>query len=430
MVSLLSARERNAIASIERDQIVRELCHLVSIPSVTGAEDAVQREMAMLMRQIGLDVVLPKTDLGWIVSEPGYPGTEVERSSLPIVAGHLRGRPGPRLLLVAHVDVVPPGQLSQWSSDPFVPVVKNGFVYGRGACDMKGGAVALLAALRAVQSVGGPNYGEIILVSVPSEEDGGAGMFAAIKHGYTGDAAVIAEPTSLDIVTVQAGAFTFRLTVPGRAAHGAVRLSGVSALDNLFLLLEALRRNEKERNASEWRPELRALDLPYPTSIGRIRGGDWASTVPDEVVVEGRYGVRLGQTTDEAAIELRSVVSDACDQDGWLREHPATVEISGGRFAAVGLAAADPLPGTLANIAAVVTGREAKSVGVPYGSDMSSLIELGKTPTVLFGPGTVTVAHSPDERVSLEEVMQCAQILTVWLLRASESETSRRTDRK
>lgn len=419
----VSTLDRRAAECIHRQQIVQDLQALVSLRSYTGSEDAAQQEMAALMGAAGLSINWPTTDWHSIKSQPDFPGTEVERSSLPIVAGHF-GNPaeGPRVLLVAHIDVVPEGERAQWHTDPFDPVVKDGRLYGRGACDMKGGAVAALAAVRALQAVGGPIRGEVVLLSVPSEEDGGAGMFAAIKKGYTGSAAVITEPTGLDIVTVQAGAISFRLIVPGRAAHAAMRRTGVSALEKLDVLREALKRNEDERNRTERRPELSALDLPYPTSIGTVNCGNWSSTVPDQAIAEGRYGVRLGQTTEEAADELRSVITDACEKDPWLADNPASITIHGGRFGPAELHPGHPLPVGLAEAVKLVTGRKARFAGVSYGSDMRLLLDQGKTPTVLFGPGDVRVAHSPNEYVPIDEVVTCAQVLAIWLLHTFQRE--------
>jgi acetylornithine deacetylase len=414
----ISALHRRVAELINVEQLVQDLQVLVSIDSLTGSEEAAQHEMAALMKRAGLRVVWSTTDLDWAKGMPNFPGVEVKRSSLPIVAGHLGGQlEGPRVLLVAHMDVVPSGDRSQWSTGPFDPVVKDGRMYGRGACDMKGGAIAALAAIRALHAVGQPLHGEAVLLSVPGEEDGGAGMFAAIQKGYIGDAAIIPEPTSLDIVTVQSGAISFALKVPGRAAHAAMRREGVSAIDKFYVLLDALKRNETERNRTELRPELEPLGLPYPTSIGKIAGGEWSSTVADQVVAEGRYGVRVGQTTEEAAEELRSVISYACEGDSWLRHNPATVTIHGGRFGAAEIRSDDPLPTSLAEAVELVTGKQARFTGVSYGSDMRLLINQGKTPTVLFGPGDVRVAHSPNEYVAIDEVVTCAQVLAVWLLR-------------
>ena len=191
----------------------------------------------------------------------------------------------------------------------------------------------------------------------------GAGMFAAIKKGYTGSAAVITEPTGLDIVTVQAGAISFRLIVPGRAAHAAMRRTGVSALEKLDVLREALKRNEDERNRTERRPELSALDLPYPTSIGTVNCGNWSSTVPDQAIAEGRYGVRLGQTTEEAADELRSVITDACEKDPWLADNPASITIYGGRFGPAELAPWPSAAGRPGRGREARTGRKARFAG-------------------------------------------------------------------
>jgi acetylornithine deacetylase len=285
---------------------------------------------------------------------------------------------------------------------------------------MKGGLVAAMAAVAAVgASVDVADLaGEAVLLAVPSEEDGGAGMLAAIRAGFTGTAAVIAEPTRLEIVTAQAGAITFRLTVPGRAAHAATRREGVSALENLEVLHAALRADETARNAAETRPGMRALGLPYPTILGTVHGGDWASTVPDRVVAEGRYGVRAGQLAAEAEVELRGVVEAACARDPWLCDHPAAVEVSGGRFSSAEVPVDHPLPVGLAAVVEAVLGRRPSFVGVPYGSDMRLLVREGGTPTVMFGPGDVRVAHAADEHVDLDDVVGCARVLATWIVRS------------
>jgi len=407
-----------AAGAVDAAAIREALLALLAIPSVTGDEGAMRDEVARRMATAGLETRAWDADPEELARDPDFPGSEVPRAVLPLAAGMLRGgRPGPRLLLVGHTDVVPPGDRSAWSLDPFRPEVRDGRAYGRGACDMKGGLVAALAAIAAVRAALDPTdlAGEAVLLAVPSEEDGGAGMLAAIRAGYVGDAAVIPEPTRLEIVTVQAGAITFRLTVPGRAAHASTRREGVSALEKLELLHAALRADEAARNAAEDRAEMRALGLPYPTIIGTVHGGEWASTVPDRIVAEGRYGVRAGQVAEEAAEELRAVVAAACAGDPWLREHPATVELAGGRFSSAEVPAGHPLPVGLAAAAERVLGRRPPFVGVPYGADMRLLVREGSTPTVMFGSGDVRVAHAADEHVELAEVVDCARVLAAWL---------------
>ena len=158
------------------------------------------------------------------------------------------------------------------------------------------------------------------------------------------------------------------------------------------------------------------LGLPYPTIIGMVRGGDWASTVLDRVVADGRYGVRLGQTTAEAEAELRACIAEACAADPFLRDHPATVEFVGGRFGSARVPSDHPLPVGLARAAEAVTGRRPALLGEPYGADMRLLVNEGRTPTVIFGPGDVRVAHSADEHVPLAEVEACARVLAAWVV--------------
>jgi acetylornithine deacetylase len=286
---------------------------------------------------------------------------------------------------------------------------------------MKGGVIAGLAAIRAATAAAaaaGPGLsGEVLFVTVPSEEDGGAGILAAIRAGVTGDAAVIPEPSGLDIVTAHAGAITFRLTITGKAAHASKRREGVSALDKLTVLTGALAVDEAARNMAETRPRLAALGLPYPTIIGKVSGGSWASTVIDQVVAEGRYGVRLGDTWREAEVELRAALATACAADPWLRDHPAIVEITGGRFSSAEIPDDHPLPAGLAVAVGDTLGHRPAFLTEPYGADMRLLIHEGGTPTVIFGPGMPEVAHAPNENVSLEEVADCARALAVWLLR-------------
>lgn len=406
-----------SLPTADLSRITEDLTALVRIPSVTGSEDEIQAEMARQMRASGLDVTRLEEDLGRLAAEPGFPGTEVERSSLPIVVGHVSGsRPGPSVMLTGHVDVVPPGDPGSWARPPFEPRVHDGRMYGRGTCDMKGGLVAALEAIRLVLSSTAELSGSITMLAVPSEEDGGAGTFAALKAGVTADLAVLTEPTGLEVVVAHAGAITFRLTVPGKAAHASTRREGVSALDKLAVLVEALRIDEERRNSAETDPVMTALGLPYPTIIGTVRGGDWPSTVMDLVVAEGRYGVRLGQNGGEAAEELSRAIAAAWEADDFLSAHPVGLEVWGGRFDSVRIPPDHPLPVGLIEASEAVTGRPAPTVGAPYGADMRLLVLEGRIPTVMYGPGRVNVAHAADEHVEIAEVGTCADVLARWML--------------
>ncbi len=411
--------ELAAANAVDAEWTTAALERLVRVPSVTGDERAVQDAVADLLAEIGMPAERLEPHPAEARADPDWPGEEMPRDSLPIVLGRL-GRPGGRrLILVGHVDVVPIGDPGTWSHDPWAAARDGECVYGRGACDMKGGVASILGALQALARAGiEPRLGgEILFASVPSEEDGGQGMLAAIRAGVTGDMAVITEPTGLDIVIAHAGAITFRLTVPGRAAHASVRREGVSALDNLQTLVGALKADESSRNNAETDPLMTVHGLPYATIIGKVSGGDWASTVMDRVVAEGRYGVKLGQTGRDAERDLLRCIDDANESDPFLRDHPAAVEVTGGRYSSARIPADHPLPTGLAAVARSIVGREIAFHGEPYGADMRLLVNEGRTPTVIFGPGDKRIAHTADEWVSVDEVVACARTLAAWLVR-------------
>jgi len=417
-------------AAIEA-RIEADLRRLVRIPSITGSEEPIQAVMEELFREVGLTTERIETDpIAFAASDPDWPGAEMRRETLPVVIGRLGRSGGRRVLLVGHIDVVPPGDPATWTVDPWSAEVRDGRLYGRGACDMKGGVAAILGAVRALVANGASDRfdGELVVVSVPSEEDGGQGMLAAIRAiaptaaGSTADIAVITEPTAvtgdqMEIVVAHAGAITFTLTVPGRAAHASVRREGVSALDNLAYLVRALADDERRRNERETDPLMTGLGLPYPTIVGMVAGGVWPSSVMDRVVAQGRYGVRLGQTWREAEADLREAIDEVSDADPFLRQHRPTVEITGGRFSSARIPADHPLAASLADAAESTLGRRPNLIGVPYGADMRLLVNEGRTPTVIYGPGDIHVAHSADEWTSLLQVVECSRVLATWLER-------------
>ena len=402
---------------INPDRARRDLEHLISVPSITGDEEEIQNVLAEMLAADGFDVERFSGDLETLEADPRFPGMEVDHPMLPVVVGRLdTGRPGPTILLDAHVDVVPPGEPETWDSPAFEASFRDGTVYGRGACDMKGGLVSALEAIRLLKSQSDTLVGQVLLALVPGEEDGGSGTFALIRAGYTADVCVIPEPTSLDIVVAHGGAITFTLDVPGKAAHASSRLEGVSALANLTYLVEALEADERRRNEAETDPRMTAIGLPYPTIIGQVEGGNWASTVMDRVVAKGRYGVTVDQNAGEAADDLRKAVAEACAAHPFLSSHPVDVTVWGGRFDSARVSSEHELPRGIAAAHQAVTGRTPACVGAPYGADMRLLLQEAGIPTVMYGPGSVRVAHAANEHVSLDEVVVCAEVLATWML--------------
>jgi len=414
----LTPVESRVAEAVDADALVEAARRLVRIPSWDGRETPAQEAMAELMREAGLEVDAWDIDLAAMADHPHYTA-EIDRSEAMGVVGTLPGGGGGRsLILNGHVDVVPPGEPAAWRHPAFGAVLENGRLYGRGALDMKGALVAGLHALAVVRSAGVGLAGDVHLMSVIGEEDGGMGTLASILRGYRADGAVVMEPTDLALAPAQAGVLNFRILVSGLAAHGAVREEGVSALEKLFPVHAAVRGLEEERNRRlAGDPLFSGYRLPFPICVGTVRGGDWASSVPDHVTVEGRMGLAPGESPDDARREMAEALASACALDPWLRDHPPNLTWWGGRFLAARTATDHPLVGAVRSAAADVTGREPPLVGMTYGADMGLLTQVGGTPAVLFGPGDIRRAHRPNEWVAVEDLVATARSLAVAAVR-------------
>ena len=407
---------------IDEAALVVDLLDLLRIPSVSGtaAELEVQEYLVERWRTEDLDVDRWDIDVAALSRDPQFPGMEVERTAAVGVTATLAGDgTGPVLLFNGHTDVVPPGDLDAWTGDPFIPrrmtVDGRDRIVGRGACDMKAGVAAMWTAVRAVKTAGIPLRGSVVLAPVSGEEDGGLGTFALLRHGVTADMCVVPEPTAMDIIPANGGALTFRLTVRGLATHASRRTEGVSAIEKLYPVLLALQELEQRRNA-EVDVVMQRWPLAYPLSIGTVHAGDWASTVPDLLTAEGRLGVALGETNEEARAALEAAVAAVCANDPWLAEHPVEVTWWGGQFASGRTPADSPVIGLVSDVHRGLHGRDPEVYGGPYGSDLRLLMGLGGIPTVQYGPGDAAAAHAPDEWVDLDEVTDTARGLVRLIL--------------
>lgn len=403
---------------IDSDRLRERLVALVRTPSLTGTEDDAVKRVADWLQESGVEVDYWHDGIATLQRHPDYPGHEVERAWVPVVAGVVRGdRPGPDVLLTGHVDTVPPADYSQWEHDPFSGRVSGDRVYGCGAADMKSGLVAALEAFETF--VSGPrNFsGRVIFIAVPAEEDSGLGTLAAIRRGWTADAAIIPEPTVRDgvpeLVVAHAGGMSVTVQVQGLSAHASKRMMGNNALDLFYKLQQAMREDERIVNEAEQHPLMRDLAMPYPTNVGIISGGQWSSSVMDSVEAEVRIGVALHETVEQALERFRSSLDRVVQEDSWMREHPPTIKPHATGFGSSQTALDHPLVGALRRASDAVFGDEAQTVGVPYGCDMSAWVRLAGVPTVIYGPGDINQAHAPNETVSLEATEGVAQALVL-----------------
>lgn len=410
--------ERKALQAIDVDALLAILTDLIAIRSLGGQETPAQEYVADFLRRLDVRVDTWELELETMRQHPAF-SMEIERPETRGVVG-MMGQDradGRTLVLNGHVDVVPPGQEEDWRYSPWQATVVGDRVYGRGTCDMKGGLACALHAAQVLQEAGVQLDGRLLIESVVGEEDGGVGTLSAVLRGHCGDGAIVLEPTELAIAPAQAGALSFRVTVPGRTAHGSMREEGVSAIEKFLPIHQALLQLERRRNEAASHTLYASYDLPYALCIGKVEAGDWASNVADWLVFQGRYGVAPDEDLETARRRFEETIAGAAQRDPWLRDHPPEVEWWGAQWIPASTPVDHPLVETVSAAFAEATGRPGRLEGTTYGADMGLLVTVGQTPTVIFGPGDVRRAHRPDEFVEIKDLLAVTRTLVLTILR-------------
>ena len=409
--------EQRIMNSIDLDGMLQYISELIAVPSYGGKESAIQMNVASKLADLGFDVDTWEIDFEKLRSHPDFSMSYDRRQGLGVVGttGHDAG--GRSLILAGHVDTVAPGDPGNWSTPPLEATLRDGRLYGRGSTDMKGGVACGIYALKAIVDAGVQLKGRVHFESMIGEEDGGCGALATCLRGYRADAGIVMEPSETKLAPEIAGAMSFRVTVPGRSVHACVREEGVSAIDKFQVLHGGLRELEAERNDRVDDPLYSRYHIPYAVSIGKIEGGEWAGTVPERVTFEGRLGVAVGEPEGEARRELEEKVKEVSNRDPWLRENRPTVEWVGYSFASSMIPVDHPIVETVGGAFRDVSGHEPTLEGMTYAADVRHLINVGRTPTMVFGPGDIRVAHGPNEYVPLEDLEVTVKTLALTILR-------------
>jgi acetylornithine deacetylase len=302
------------------------------------------------------------------------------------------------LLLEVHQDTVPTDGMT---IDPFGAKIENGRLYGRGACDIKGGMAAMLATLLRLHQEKPRGAMNVILACTVDEEYTFLGVQDLVKRGVKADFAVTAEPTQLNIVNAHKGVARLHLTVAGKACHSSTPEKGVSAIYRMARVLNGVERFAAELRASRSDPLLG----PPTMSVGRIEGGTSVNTVPDWCRIEIDRRVIPGEDPATTGEELRHWLAKDLGSDMFYFDCPAPWM----SMPALSPAGSDEIVRRLG--AAIDAVQGSHRVGpVPYGTDASVIARSG-IPAVVFGPGDISQAHTRDEWVSLEEVAKAGEIL-------------------
>jgi acetylornithine deacetylase len=430
---MTTALERRVTDEIEcrRSELVDLLAVLVGFdtrapdPELAPREEAaLQAHLADRLRAVGLQVELWEPDV-----------TSLPANRYPIPDGyHFRGRPqlvgrrggtggGRSLLLNGHVDVVPAVPSQLWTTDPFRADVRDDRLYGRGACDMKGGVAAMVFATEVLSALDVPLRGELILNTVTDEESTGAGALACVAHGVAADGGIVPEPTSLTAWLGTCGTLMPEILVRGRAGHAGFPhehwTSGgpVNAVEKMQIVLAALQalREEWSDRADSQHPYLHPGTI-VPTSFD---SGQWIVSYPASATLRCHVQYLPGQAdrkgSGEAVMrEIEERVQSAARADPWLAAHPPAFTWHGdvppcfqGPEAPISATTLDAM-GSL--------GLERAIASRTTWFDAATFSQAG-TPTIGFGPGAIAAAHAVDEFVPLDELVRAAQVLAVATMR-------------
>jgi acetylornithine deacetylase/succinyl-diaminopimelate desuccinylase-like protein len=281
---------------------------------------------------------------------------------------------------------------------------------------MKGGLVAMLELLDLFAASRATFAGTLTFLVVSGDLDGGLGTLSAIRRGYQADYVIIPKPTfglSIDptIVVAHAGSLAISLAVEGRPAPAYKRLEGESVLPFLSTLASKLGQQERLFNERETEPLMRELALPYPTCISKVSAGDWSGNIMDRLEVVVRFGVALHEDIPAAQLRVQKTLRDIALDTPWFAKHPPSFKVVGGVFPSSAISPSDhPLVPTLTKAALRIIGRKAKVSGASYGSAMAHWNRAG-SPCVLYGPGDLRVAHTPNEHIQIRHLHQVAQVL-------------------
>jgi acetylornithine deacetylase/succinyl-diaminopimelate desuccinylase family protein len=304
------------------------------------------------------------------------------------------------ILFEVHQDTVPTDNMM---IDPFGAKIENGRLFGRGACDIKGGMAAMLAAFARLVREKPRGAARLILACTVDEEHTFLGVQRLVKDDLKATMAVVAEPTNLCIVNTHKGAVRWHLQTPGRACHSSSPEKGINAIYRMGRLLSVIEQFAERLRSSQPDPYLG----PPTLSVGRIEGGTSVNTVPDRCRIEVDRRLIPGENPKTALNEFVAFLKNKGEidfpfecSDPWLSMLPLDWK---------GLEGSAELIQRLGEAINDVLGSH-QVIGVPYGTDAATIAAAG-IPSVVFGPGDIAQAHTRDEWVALDQVEQASEIL-------------------
>jgi acetylornithine deacetylase len=418
MSKLSQAAVDRILAAVDRtfDDQIALLSDLVSTPTQRGAERAGQERIATELEQRGYAVDRFSVPLSEIGRHPAFSPATIDYSDTFNVVGswHPETIAGRSLALNAHIDVVPTADPALWRHPPYSADQEDGWLYGRGAGDMKAGLVANIFAIDAVRAAGLEFTAPVQIQSVIDEETTGNGTAAAIARGYVADAIVIPEPTDERLVRANTGVIKFAIKVRGVPAHPRNASSGVSALDAMIVLISHLKALESGWNAERSaHPLFAGLDNPVALNLGTIRGGEWPASVPCTCRIEGRIGFYPGDDAAARAREFEAFVAVAKRSDDRLKAAMPQVEWVGVMQPGYVLDGNSAAEETFRAACVAAGNGDPAAYVMPCYLDAALFAVHAGRPAIVYGPLAESI-HAIDERVSLDSIRRVTGTLALF----------------
>ena len=390
---------------------------LVNLPSLRGQEHAIQDLIFREFRSRGMKVDRFAMDREAIMAHPGGSPFSEHHSDAPIVVGihHPREEIGRSLILNAHLDVVPEGPHEMWSDDPFSGKIEGDWMYGRGGSDMKAGSAANLAALDALRRLGLQPAATLYVQSVVEEESTGNGSLMTWLRGYTADAALIPEPTGDQLVRANVGVLWFQLKVRGVPVHVQEMGEGANAIDAAYRTINVLRELEEQWNAEkDEHPHFENEAHPINLNIGKIEGGDWASSVPAWCTVDCRVSIYPGVSAAEIAGQIQDRVAEFARQDAFLSNNPPEITINGFHTEGYVLEPGSDAEEVLGEAHQSTFGEPLVTGTMAGYIDTRVYALYNKIPALCYGPISSNV-HGFDEAVDLKSLRRITKTMALFI---------------
>ena len=380
--------KRKLLDKIDEMEIPEILSDLVGIPSYDSEQRVVQYIAQRLER---LDVP--------------YEITEITPARQNLTASIGKGEK--TLIFNTHTDTVPPGSIENWREPPLKLTRDGKDFFGLGCCDAKGSLVSMLTAFEVLARNTPFLNGRLILQAVCCEESRARGTLAEVERGITADAAIIGEPTDLIPMIGHKGGIGLNITVFGKAAHASSPEEGINAISKMANLIQALDALAEDISAHR-DPLFGSASL----AITQVRGGQAPNVIPDNCTITLDRRLIPGETLEDALDEVAAVIDREKNIDTALIVSVAkTIEIEPCR-----ISPEEPIVKVVKDSIAQVKNKKQEVSGFSATCDMWCLVERANIPTVILGPGEVSMAHKANESVNIDDLYEAAKIYTAIAL--------------